>query len=59
MRYSDAKARVQQRVDRMKGVPKIVLQDRVQRWYAEQSAEFPASQDIKEPVLYRWPVWSG
>ena len=42
--------RVQQRVDCMKRVPKVVLQDGVQRWYAEQSAEFPASQDMKEPV---------
>ena len=29
-------------------VPKIVLQDRVQRWNAEQSAEFPALPDIRE-----------
>ena len=45
-----AQERVQQRVGCMKRVPKIVLQDRDQRWYAEQSAEFPASQDMKEPV---------
>ena len=40
--------RVQQRVDRMKMVP--MLHDRVQRWYADQSAEFPASLDMKELV---------
>ena len=31
-------------------VPKTGLQDEVQRWYAEQSAEFPASPDMKGPV---------
>ena len=49
--------RVQQRVDCMKRVPKIVLQDRVQRWCAEQSAESPASQDMKEPVCTRRLSW--
>ena len=34
----------------MKRVPKIVLQDRVQRWYAEQRSECPASQDMQELV---------
>ena len=37
-------------LEQLMNVPKTVLQDRVQRWCAEQSAEFPASQDMKEPV---------
>ena len=37
-------------LEQLMNVPKTVLQDRVQRWCAEQSAEFPASQDKKEPV---------
>ena len=38
-------------------MPRAVLQDGVQRWYAEQSAESPASQDMKEPVCNRLSAW--
>ena len=46
-------------LEQLMNVPKTVSQDGVQRWYAEQSAEFPASPDMKGPVLHRMPAWSG
>ena len=38
-------------IEQLMNVPKIVLQDRVQRRIAEQIVDFPALQGVEEPVF--------